>query len=568
MKNDPHADRPHQVLAPWLEGLCVLLASLGFLSLLGASAPFTKELGACESGAVREVMAGALVLPHYGPGMKTIVITPPLSWWLQALAVRLLGWRELALRAPSLLAAAFTAGLLYAWLGRNLGRACALWSVAVLLSARLFVDAARQPRQDALFTALLSGAMVCMERSFSAPRARRRRWLAALALLMALATLAKGPHALVLPGLVLLVWAIASRRAALLLEPAWAAAFCAALLLLIPWYAAAYAVGGAEFLHFQLGVSLWRRFTRSAGMCDHPSPFFFLPFLVTAFLPWGLFLPAAGVELWRRRRRLPSELSFALCWFAVFLVFVSASRGKCVVYLVPVFVPLAAIIGWTLAQARVGCNPKQAGHWPLRLAALLAGAGAFALAACALVVVGEGLRPWLAAELHPSDRAAVLAIVNLARRSTLGFAAWAAASVAGAAAAIDASIRGRLQRALVAVGLTALAGTWFWFGGVVPATAREATLVSFSRRVDALVPPAASIDYVGTPDCDSTFYLRHTVVPFVPWPPRCEPGARRYFVVPEDFAARLGPAALWCARKLTVSRPVDSHGRRILFLLQ
>ena len=60
------------------ESTGVLIVTLGFLSLMGITAPFTKELGVCESGAVRDVLAGDILLPHFLPG--PIVHVPPLYW--------------------------------------------------------------------------------------------------------------------------------------------------------------------------------------------------------------------------------------------------------------------------------------------------------------------------------------------------------------------------------------------------------------------------------------------------------------------------------------------------------
>src|ERR1700693_2578286 len=87
-----------------LETAAVFAAALGFLLSLAPAAPFTKELGVCESGAVRDVLAGSIILPHYAP--RTPVQVPPMYWWAAAATVRIFGWNEIALRAPSLFAAA------------------------------------------------------------------------------------------------------------------------------------------------------------------------------------------------------------------------------------------------------------------------------------------------------------------------------------------------------------------------------------------------------------------------------------------------------------------------------
>ncbi len=161
-----------------LESAAAFTISLAFLLALSPNAPFTKELGVCESGAVLDVLAGNLILPHYTPG--TPVQVPPMYWWTAAISVRLLGWNEIGLRAPSIVATAVTGAILYAWLASSIGRRVAIWALPVLLSTQNLADAARQPRMDALLMMFLTAAMVCLERALartpmrgSSPRDRR-----------------------------------------------------------------------------------------------------------------------------------------------------------------------------------------------------------------------------------------------------------------------------------------------------------------------------------------------------------------------------------------------------------
>src|SRR5260370_6688082 len=100
------------------------VCALAWLMLFGAGAPFSREVGVCEAGAVRDVSAGNFILPSYDPHARSgpryqpgmpqegewgpggMVQAPPLYWWLSAFAVRLLVLNEFALRMPSILTAA------------------------------------------------------------------------------------------------------------------------------------------------------------------------------------------------------------------------------------------------------------------------------------------------------------------------------------------------------------------------------------------------------------------------------------------------------------------------------
>src|SRR5579863_3352206 len=144
------------------EGGAAFAAAFAFLLVLAPTAPFTRELGVCESGAVRDILAGNLILPHFIPG--PMVHVPPLYWWSAAVAVRMLGWTELALRLPALLPAALTCAILYGWMLSRLNREAAFWSAAALLLCHFFLDAARQPRMDSMLALFVTAAAIALER--------------------------------------------------------------------------------------------------------------------------------------------------------------------------------------------------------------------------------------------------------------------------------------------------------------------------------------------------------------------------------------------------------------------
>jgi len=309
----------------FLEVLPVFLASLGFLMLMAPTAPFAKELGACESGAVRDVLAGHAILPSYAAG--EMIQTPPLFWWAASLSVRVLGWTEAGVRAPSIVAGAVTCAVLYAWIAATLSRRAALWAAVALISCRYFADASRQPRMDEMLTMFLSGALVCLERTLAGKSYRRAGFAAAAAILMGLGTLTKGPLGVVLPGLTIVLLFGVRRRLIDLFSFQLMATFAAAFGIGLAWYWAAYRVGGSQFLRWQLANGLWQRFTGAAGACPHPF-YYYLPHLLSGFLPWSLYLPALVAMMWLRRKSLPAEVTFAACWFVAIFGFFSSSGGK------------------------------------------------------------------------------------------------------------------------------------------------------------------------------------------------------------------------------------------------
>src|SRR5579864_3997722 len=138
------------------ESIAIFAAASAFLLMLAPTAPFTRELGVCESGAVRDVLAGNVILPRFIPG--PMVHVPPLYWWTAALGVHAFGWSEVALRMPSIVAAALTCAIVFLWAAIALNRRIACWAWASLLFCHFFLDAARQPRMDSMLALFVTAA--------------------------------------------------------------------------------------------------------------------------------------------------------------------------------------------------------------------------------------------------------------------------------------------------------------------------------------------------------------------------------------------------------------------------
>lgn len=548
-----------------LESAGAFVVSLAFLLALSPEAPFTKELGVCESGAVRDVLYGNAILPHYAPG--TSVQVPPMYWWAAAIAVRLLGWNEIGLRAPSIIASAVTAAVLYAWLAASLGRRVALWSVPVLLSTQFVADASRQPRMDAILMMFLTAAMVCLERAMSRiPMRRVLLMIAAVA--MGGAILTKGPLGVVLPGLALAVFLVVERRLPELIRFDVIATFVVALAIGALWYLAAMRVGGNAFYEFQIVHGLFRRFLGSAagtiGECQNPF-YYFIPRLVSGFLPWSLFYPALAVTLWKDRAQTPPTVIFAMCWFGAILGFFTISAGKCLVYILPLFPALAALTGWLIAKAidgqRVADLARRLFDWAVIVIA--AGVLAIIVALAALLFSGSGAA--LGSHLHRSDQRFLELLMTATAHGSPGVVLWMSLWILGAVLALSSFARGRTGAQSAAVALIAIAGTLFWYGFLNPALASEETLKPFASMVDSAVPAGVPIDYIGQPDCDLAFYSNHEIASLKNFQCARE-STDAFFLVWQDRLAKLAPNQRACLQPLAQSSSLDSHGARVLMI--
>ena len=462
-------------------------AALAFLLALAPTSPFTRELGVCESGAVRDVLAGNIILPHFMPG--PMVHVPPLYWWTAALCVRAFGWTEMALRMPSMLAAALTCAIVFAWASIAINRRTAFWAAASLILCHFFLDAARQPRMDSMLALFVTAAAIAFERALRPPGSpgdtasapsdfpSRQMGFTLAALMMGLGILTKGILGILLPGLVAGLYLVVRRRWRDLFRADLIVTFFVAVSIGLSWYFAAYQVGGQKFLQWQLAMNLWSRFIPAeaggAGYCAHPF-WYFTPHTIAGFIPWSVYLPAVALYAWPRRgRELPEAAVFTLCWFAAIFVFFSTSHGKCLVYILPAFPPLAVLTGIAidaaasaLSESRDGASASRDSHdraftIAFAIATAAVAAAAIAIAITALAALIFGVPPSLPIGLHPTDRRFLEIFTALAARSAPALLVWISAFIAGGIVALIGLRRRSAQIEAAGVFVIAAAGSFF-----------------------------------------------------------------------------------------------------------
>jgi 4-amino-4-deoxy-L-arabinose transferase-like glycosyltransferase len=221
----------------------------------------------------------------------------------------------------------------------------------------------RTPVSDALFSGLMAISLLLAWRRYAAGSGLGGTgwwhcWLG-----LALAVLTKGPVAVLLFALSLLLfaWLQADREAlAARLRPRAGLALTA--LLALPWYGLALAREGAPFWNSFFGYHNLQRFTSVVN--HHLQPWwYFLPVLLVAALP---LTPLLLVGLTRAigplrpalvpARPHPAAASlgrFAACWLVAVLLFFTAAATKLPSYWLPA-IPAAAVLIALAARAERG----------------------------------------------------------------------------------------------------------------------------------------------------------------------------------------------------------------------
>ncbi|MEO0434875.1 MAG: glycosyltransferase family 39 protein [Cyanobacteria bacterium J06656_5] len=317
---------------------------------------------------------GDWITPYFNG--ETRFDKPPLVYWGMALCFHIFGVGEWGVRLPSALAAAGLAGFSFYTLlrfGYSHGNKTAdiankqqAFTLAALVSAVAMglhpetLVWARTGVSDMLLSGCIGAALLCFFWGY----AQESRWYYGFYLFIALAVLDKGPVGVVIPGLVVAVFAgYVGQIRNLLKEIKLLRGSLLTLLITMPWFIAVIAIHGQTYIDSFFGYHNYERFTDVVN--GHAAPwYFYFAVVAIGFLPWSPGLPFAMARLqpfaigyWRRQPREKQLGLFALIWFLAIFCFFTAAVTKLPSYVLPLMPAAAIMIGLMWA------GPIQRGTW-------------------------------------------------------------------------------------------------------------------------------------------------------------------------------------------------------------
>jgi len=282
---------------------------------------------------------------------------PPLYYWLNAAAIRVLGLNELSARVWS--AVFGLLGVLVTWrLGVEIGgRRAGLVAAAALGTFPLYVTLGRVATLDMTLTFFLTVTLACFW--FAHGEGERRRaqlWWHGSFLAAALAVLAKGLIGVMIPGAIVFLYLLATGRWRVLARVPWFTGVPLFLAVAAPWHVLA-AARNPDFLWFYFVHEHVLRFATPIAERQEPL-WYFAAVLVLGCAPWsGLFPSVLRLVRWRELRSALAErpeVTFLLLWSGFVVVFFSASQSKLIPYVLPALPPLAVLTGVLMTRLREG----------------------------------------------------------------------------------------------------------------------------------------------------------------------------------------------------------------------
>ncbi len=332
------------------------------------------------------VVRGDYVVPHldniYYPDK------PPMFFWLAA-GLYNLGLGNLSGRTVAGMAMIGTLLMIYAFGRRKFSARAGLLAAFITATTLLFFGLMKTGVIDPVLTFLETAAILTGYCALTGSASRSRLWWLAFYAFCGLAMLAKGPVGFVLPGLLILVFALFNRKS--VSSGGWMHLAGVALMAVIfcSWLLPAMSQGGPEYKRALLGQTGSYTVNRVVSHAHGPHYYFMqLPFYL---LPWAFVFVLALVQAiqdWRRKG--DREAAFLSLWFLCTLAFFTAVTAKRERYLLPLM-PAAGL----LCARYFMLTAKNGFPWP-RLHRWFATAvyGIFALLGCVFIlfpIIGNSL---------------------------------------------------------------------------------------------------------------------------------------------------------------------------------
>jgi 4-amino-4-deoxy-L-arabinose transferase-like glycosyltransferase len=261
---------------------------------------------------------------------------PPLLYWTTAASFKLFGTNEWAFRFPNALSAFLCVIFLYFFIRRWFNEQMAFLSSIILITSFSFLAMARIVTTDMLFTMCLFLSLLLF---YGYYREKKPFFIYLFYVAIAAATLAKGPVALILMGGTILIFLFTERNFRFIMEMKLIKGLAIYLTITLPWIIA-ISLREKEFLYFFFMDQHILRFLTSKHKRSGPI-YYFLPVLFGGMFPWSIFIPRAIANTWKNK-----ELRLMLIWVFVVFAFFSVSGSKLPPYILPLFPPIAIILGY------------------------------------------------------------------------------------------------------------------------------------------------------------------------------------------------------------------------------
>lgn len=334
----------------WLRD--ILLLTIGIVILFGSFLG-SRPLAVPDEGRYAEIPREMLATGDFTtPRLNAVKYfeKPPLFYWIQAGSLKLLGENEWSARLPNMLMALIGCLATYAAGRRLYNRQTGLIASIILASNMLYFSMAHVVTLDMTVSTFLSVGLFAFICATEYPPSAHRRWLLyTFYICAAFATLTKGLIGIVFPAMIIGVWIVLRNDWRLLKNIYLFSGIFIFLTIAVPWHVLVQ-IQNPEFANFYFIHQHFLRYLTNEAKRYQPF-WFWIPMILLGFLPWtAFFLQSLYRNLTTKKLYTDKNRLFLLLWFGLIFIFFSFSNSKLIPYILPIFPPLAVLIGQYLAE--------------------------------------------------------------------------------------------------------------------------------------------------------------------------------------------------------------------------
>ena len=320
-------------------GLLIVLVVFLFFLNLGKWDLWNPDEPRYAEIAREMLISGDWILPRLNG--EVYFDKPPLFFWLIAFSAKV--WGELtsfSARFPSALFASLTVLLIFFFGKRVFNQRVGLFAALILATNVEFFWLARRANIDATLTFFTTLTIFSFYFGFLQPNHRFCFYFIGF-LSMGIGFLTKLQVAIVVPGLTILTFLVATKNYKFLKDLRFFLTSPVFFLVVFSWLIAAYQLGGKEYmaqlLYHKTGAIFFEK-------VSHPRPFYYyFKNFPGDFFPWFLFFPSALILAFKRSYRSRPEIVLLLGRFITNFIFFSLAKGKRELYLLPTY-PAASLL--------------------------------------------------------------------------------------------------------------------------------------------------------------------------------------------------------------------------------
>ena len=357
---------------------------------LGEVPPYHADENFYIESSLRMVESGDYITPVYHE--KKRFAKPILYYWMVVSSYKIFGISLSSARLPSVLFGTLSVGLVFLLACRLFDRRVGLFSAFILPSIYLHFQISRWSTTDMALSFFVLLALYCFVVLFQT-NFKKNIYAYLFYLSLGLGFMVKGPPAILIPGLTVFGFLLATKRGNWLADLRVGQGLIILLIIIVPWFAAMLGMHGEEFKNHIVGNEIKNRLVH-----DTPFSFYYVGVLFRYQLPWSLFFlfsalkqfgvlgfsSEKGIGFGERLKKLGKNISwhikllfkednqpflFCYTWILVCLILFTLLRVEHSRYMIPSCAAVAILTARLFAG--IEKNPEESGEFGFKVSTVI-----------------------------------------------------------------------------------------------------------------------------------------------------------------------------------------------------